>query len=124
MGGYAIAGITAAYFASPMLNKMNPTYALLGGFFLACSVLAAYERKVLNEKTRFNYICLVSYLIVALVCIIPSAISAGYHLHKLDIQCSALQGEMLNGRPKGSPSPPIGRSDPADAFQALGCRPH
>jgi hypothetical protein len=121
-GGFALAGIILAYFASPLLGKSDPVLLLILGGSLGLTVLSAYERKVMLEKTRWNGVTLVGSLVVAVLCFITVIASAAPLVSKLNRQCASLQNEMLNGRPAGSPAPPVGRSDPADAFQALGCR--
>jgi hypothetical protein len=121
-GGHAIGGITVAYFAAPFLAKCDPAYLLWGGFFLGVAILTGYERVVLNEKTARNKVWLIASLVLGLSCLFGTALSTASRLQRLDSQCAKLQVEMLNGRAPGTPAPPAGRSDPADAFQALGCR--
>lgn len=121
-GGYAVGGITLAYFAAPIISKCDPAYLLWGGFFLGVAIMIAYGRIVLNDKTGLNLVSLIASLVIGVSCLFGTITSTTYRLQRLDIQCAKLQSEMLNGRAPGTPTPRAGRSDPADSFQALGCR--
>lgn len=121
-GGYAIGGITVAYFASPLIGNADPALSALSGICLGYTIILAYERLVLNVKTRRNIVSLIATLAFATFFILTMIVSTAHRLQSRDRHCAKLQGEMLNGRAPGTPAPPAGRSDPADAFQALGCR--
>jgi hypothetical protein len=121
-GGFAVAGIVAAYFASPFVSRADPEWLLLSGSCFALGIVGIYTSMVLGEKSRAKTIWTAFLLFSGIAGLGYAAVDATYEHRALARHCAALQNEILNGRAPGTATPPPGRSDAADAFQALGCR--
>lgn len=122
-GGFAIAGIVAAYFASPFISRADPVWMLFGGGLIAFGLVGIYSGIVIKKNSRLATFWTGFAMFSGIAVLGWAGTDATYQQRALDRHCVALQSELLNGRAPGAATPAPGRSDPADAFQALGCRP-
>jgi hypothetical protein len=113
-GGMVGASIAAGWLLSPLLRYANPLGLLACAVAIGLLVLVMWEHAVVVDVKKpvswWLYVLIYAAPVAALLTFVPAVYSA----QGADRQCAVIQQRMLSGR--------VG-SDPADAFQALGCRP-
>lgn len=120
-GGIFLAAATLAFFLSPVLPLANQFGLVGGGFALAVGLLALHARSVLNDTSKLTRFASRYFLmggLLVLVGVFTQAVSVD---HERALHCAELQRTMLGGN-DALPALENGRSEPHDAFTALGCR--
>lgn len=119
-GGIIGAGVILAWFWSPLLRYLHPGLLFTLGLLLACMCLMAWDDAVGSAETTRADRRLIKWSGIGML--IAAAAYVFITTNKLDDTCRDIQKAMLHGR-VGSADTNLKVSDPADVFQALGCRP-
>jgi len=114
MGGYIAGAAVLAFFTTPLLPLVDPTYLLLEAALVATGVGFAWDAPTTRRQMAtaiFGVLCLCSALIFGAYLLIPAA----NDLKALTGRCLVYEADMIASKPRWSNS--------RDLFQALGCRP-
>jgi hypothetical protein len=121
-GGVIGAGIALGWCWSPLLRYANPLGLFATGLTLAVFIVEVWDRAVVEDRSK--PVKPKSYFVLA--CLAVSGFLTGtealYAAQGADRRCATIQAAMLGGKDDKS-NGGANRSDPADVYQALGCRP-
>lgn len=122
VGGIVGAGLIAGWFLSPFLRLIHPWLLFSVALAMVCMCLMVWDDGTGNEEGRTSAKDRRFIIFVTGGLLLATASYAVVTATKLDEKCQAVQKQMLGERVEPSRSHQK-TSDPADVFQALGCRP-
>lgn len=121
-GGIVGAGLALGWCWSPLLRYANPLGLFATGLTLAVFIIEVWDRAVVEDRSK--PVKRRSYFVLACLALFGflTGMQALYAAQGADKQCAIIQAAMMGGKDAKS-NGRANRSDPADVYQALGCRP-
>lgn len=118
IGGLLLAGVTIAFFLTPLMRLANPIALVVGGVAAGWALFIAYQTLVIDASralTRQLWVFGLSAVGLLGWTFGDAAMTAAW----LDRECLTLQLAM----DRGTTDKPVGQADAKDRFAAYGCQP-
>lgn len=116
-GGFILAGVTSAFFVSPLLPLSYPITLFLGGGAAAWAVFVGYHIVVIRpDRALFNQLWIAILFSIGLLG--WTLVDALRTANSLYSQCYDLQMQME----RGTAEKVVGQADAKDRFTAYGCQ--